>query len=225
MAVSEPLILITIKYETAYGETPSQRFLSGVNSVVFNNDLLPQLTQNGMTFKGWSYNGEIISEGYEMSIVGDTTITLVAIWEEQKTYLLTDKSDLIAIADAIREISGNEDKMELTHMPELIKNTNIKENCTIEIIAKMPCIAYTYYDNIGEKQIGIISHETVDSLLVAKNSLIYINYYQGYKTHAIEGGVEIVDVTMGGNQTHIYFVRDNGKIDAPPYSWGGPEVS
>jgi len=108
--------VLTINYETEYCEAPSSVSHSGGGDVTLSASDLPEIEADGHQFVGWSYNGEIISEGYELYVDSDMTITLVGVWEEKQIYVISDYMELKEIADQLRALTDKTEDMSLSEM-------------------------------------------------------------------------------------------------------------
>lgn len=81
--------LATITYHSEHGEVPAPATveLDAFGDGPVGNNLLPTLTEDGYTFKGWAYaNGNILTGGFLIS--GD--VDLYAVWEKNtEDYIIT----------------------------------------------------------------------------------------------------------------------------------------
>lgn len=107
---------LIITYYTHYGVAPDVKSIlidtSSTSEYVLTNEDLPILNHDYHAFQGWSHNGVVISSGHIVTCGDDdTNITLVAVWDDTKQYVITEKSEIIALADAVREITGSTELM------------------------------------------------------------------------------------------------------------------
>ena len=182
----------TIKYVTSKGSTPVSKnkeliVAAGAALYTLTEEDLPTLSSDGSIFRGWSYEGAIVSI-YDTILISsnNATVILTAAWEE--ILVVVDKSQLINIANSVRSLTNTTETMKLTDIPELLESGEIggtnAETCTVTIEGSpsnpnyWPTdIAYTTIDNNGNI---IYKYETYSSSLATitclKNSIVCIKY-------------------------------------------------
>lgn len=130
--------ILTIVYETAHSNVPAAASyiawaeVSGKYSLTITSEHLPVLESPGFIFKGWSYNGEIISEGYVFTISENTTVTFIAVWEA--LYVVESYAAIARIADQLRALTNKTDKMSIEQMTQEAADAN---TCKADILSAL----------------------------------------------------------------------------------------
>lgn len=96
---------LIINYVSEIGTAPTaKRISSSTSTFTLTSTALPEMTADGYTFYGWSYNGAILSVGD--TITEATEITVIAIWGRVKKFL--DANGLTYFASKLNNYPTNE---------------------------------------------------------------------------------------------------------------------
>lgn len=129
MAMISSYYSFKIAYITSHATAPSQVSRQTPDGddkyryTITTNDI-PTLEADGYVFGGWEYNGSVLAAGNVIYVPSENaTLTFSAVWQkEPTTYVLVDKSDLVAMADSVREATGSEEKFDVGGLVGAINN-------------------------------------------------------------------------------------------------------